>query len=194
MPVITVFRSEIEVALCCDSYRYNHPSGVVHPIALPSPPVIALGEALIGSDYENHAMILMLRRFLSSRDFHIENAGAEQLYETWLYIHSELVNNYGLGVSDDSDVFQSSGFNAIVVTLEGVFNISSNRYVSEVKMMDAIGTGREYAIGAMEAALRIGMSSAMDIAKVGATAAIEFGNKCSLPIHSFQRTIKLNAG
>ena len=70
---------------------------------------------------------------------------------------------------------------ALICNPKGIFGVYSLREVSEYTKFWAIGSGSEFALGAMHA-LYDRLDSAEEIAKAGVEAGAEFNNASSLPM------------
>ena len=74
------------------------------------------------------------------------------IFEAWLSFHQLLKDKYYLRPEDeDSDEFETSRMNVLLVNPKGVFAVGVLRSVNEYKRFTAFGSGCDYAIGAMRA-------------------------------------------
>lgn len=78
--------------------------------------------------------------------------------------------------------FESSEFQLLIVNSYGIFEIEYSRMVRQCAMFGAIGTGEEYALGAISAVYDK-IDSSQEIALHGLEAAAEFDKKTSLPAY-----------
>lgn len=114
----------------------------------------------------------------------------ENIFDTWLSFHKQLKEKYFLRADDeDSDEFETSRMNVLIVNPKGVFAVGVLRTVTEYKRFTAFGSGGDYAIGAMRAIYEDETKSAEDIAKIGVEVAAEFDDGTGLPINCY--TVKL---
>ena len=82
---------------------------------------------------------------------------------------------------DDDQPVESNQMDGLVINNNGMFGFSSYRGVNEYKRFWAIGSGREYALGAMFACYDQDMTS-REIAEQGVFAGCEFDECCRVPI------------
>jgi ATP-dependent protease HslVU (ClpYQ) peptidase subunit len=70
-----------------------------------------------------------------------------------LAIHGELRDHHGLRVVEDAenDAYESSQFQALIANRYGLWKMLSCREIIPIETFAAIGSGREFAIGAVEA-------------------------------------------
>ncbi len=107
------------------------------------------------------------------------------IFETFRALHPVLKENYFLNAKDeDDDPYESTQLDALIANPFGIFGIHSLREVTEYKKFWAIGSGAEYALGAMFA-LFDKSTSAEEIAHVGVAAGAEFNNASSMPLTSY---------
>jgi ATP-dependent HslUV protease subunit HslV len=114
----------------------------------------------------------------------------ENIFDSWISFHRELKEKYFLRSDDeDSDAFETSRMNVLIVNPKGVFSVGVLRDVTEFKRFAAFGSGCDFAIGAMRAAYDDETKSAEEIAKIGIEIAAEFDDATGLPLNCY--TIKL---
>ena len=107
------------------------------------------------------------------------------IFETFRALHPLLKQKYFLNSKDeDDDPYESSQIDALIANPFGIFGIHSLREVTEYNKFWAIGSGAEYALGAMFA-LYDKTASAEEIAHVGVAAGAEFNNASSMPLSSY---------
>ena len=107
------------------------------------------------------------------------------IFETFRALHPVLKQKYFLNSKDDDDdPYESSQIDALIVNPFGIFGIYSLREVTEYKKFWAIGSGAEYALGAMFAVYDKA-ASAEEIAHAGVAAGAEFNNASALPLSSY---------
>ncbi len=107
------------------------------------------------------------------------------IFETFRALHPVLKESYFLNAKDeDGDPYESTQLDALIASPFGIFGIHSLREVTEYKKFWAVGSGSEYALGAMFA-LYDKATSAEEIAHAGVAAGAEFNNASSLPLSSY---------
>lgn len=106
------------------------------------------------------------------------------IFETFRALHPILKEKYFLNAKDeDDDPYESTQIDALIANPFGIFGVHSLREVTEYKKFWAIGSGAEYALGAMFAVYE--NATAEEIAHAGVAAGAEFNNASSLPISSY---------
>ena len=106
-----------------------------------------------------------------------------------LLLHKELKEKYFLRADDEED-FETFRGDILIANANGIFGLSSYRYVQEFSKFYANGSGTEYALGAMFAVYDDN-KTAEEIAHLGVQAGTEFDDGSGLPITSY--TINLNS-
>jgi len=107
------------------------------------------------------------------------------IFESFRTLHPLLKEKYFLNPKDeDDDPYESTQIDALIASPFGIFGVHSLREVTEYKKFWAIGSGGEYALGAMFA-LYDTDASAEEIAHAGVAAGAEFNNASALPLSSY---------
>lgn len=107
------------------------------------------------------------------------------IFESFLSLHPLLKEKYFLNAKDeDDDPYESTQIDALIANPFGIFGVHSLREVTEYKKFWAIGSGAEYALGAMFAVYD-SAASAEEIALAGVAAGAEFNNASSMPLSSY---------
>lgn len=121
----------------------------------------------------------------SNNKLKIDFSSRPGIFETFRTIHPVLKENYFLNAKDeDDDPYESTQLDALIASPSGIFGIHSLREVTEYRKFWAIGSGAEYALGAMFA-LYDKAASAEEIAHTGVAAGAEFNNASALPLSSY---------
>lgn len=136
---------------------------------------------IVGSAAHQLVMESMLNEKKVKTDFSSRLA----VFETFRAMHPVLKEKYYLNSKDeDDDPYESSQIDALIVSPNGVYGVHSLREVSEYTKFWAIGSGSEYALGAMFAVYDI-YDTAEEIAAAGVKAGAEFNNASSMPMTSY---------
>ncbi len=107
------------------------------------------------------------------------------IFESFLALHPLLKEKYFLNAKDeDDDPYESTQIDALIANPFGIFGVHSLREVTEYNKFWAIGSGAEYALGAMFAVYD-SAASAEEIAQAGVAAGAEFNNASSMPLSSY---------
>ena len=107
------------------------------------------------------------------------------IFESFRTLHPVLKEKYFLNAKDeDDDPYESTQIDALIANPFGIFGVHSLREVIEYNKFWAIGSGAEYAIGAMFAVYDTA-ETAEEIAQLGVAAGAEFNNASSMPLSSY---------
>ncbi|MDM8565592.1 hypothetical protein QUF74_08060 [Candidatus Halobeggiatoa sp. HSG11] len=105
-----------------------------------------------------------------------------KIFESFRKLHSRLKDDYFLNPKEDEqDPYESTQMDLFIANRYGIFGVFSLREVFEYKQFWAIGSGGEFALGAMYAVYNE-LDSAEEIAKIGVNAGIEFDDGSSVPV------------
>jgi ATP-dependent protease HslVU (ClpYQ) peptidase subunit len=122
----------------------------------------------------------------------LELHGRAAIYETFRKLHPVLKDEAFLNPKEeDDDPYESSQMTLMIVNPSGIYAVYSMREVFEFERFWAIGSGRDFALGAMHA-LYEKTKSPRTIAEAGIMAGAEFDTGTSLPMTVHQ--VKLNSG
>ena len=109
-----------------------------------------------------------------------------QIFETFRKLHPILKEECFLNPKEDEeDPYESSQITALIANAHGIFGIYSMREVFEYTQYWAIGSGHEYALGALHHAYSH-YGTAADIARAGVEAGIALDKNSSAPITLYQ--------
>ncbi|QZA76774.1 MFS transporter [Deefgea tanakiae] len=106
------------------------------------------------------------------------------IFESFRKLHGKLKDDFFLKTDEEEDdAYESSQMTVLIANAHGIFGVYSLREVYEFERFWAIGSGRDYAIGAMSAIYD--QSNANEIAKVGVETGCMFDVASSLPMTSY---------
>jgi len=112
-----------------------------------------------------------------------------EVYETFRRLHPVLKEQGYLNPKEDEDdPYESSQITALIVNSSGIYGVYSYREVFDYDRFWGIGSGRNFALGAMFAAYDR-CKTAADVAKIGVMAGAEFDTATQGPI--VLHTVKL---
>ncbi len=104
------------------------------------------------------------------------------IFETFRKLHPILKDQHFLNPKEEEDdPYESTQITAVIANSKGIFGVYSMREVFEYTRFWAVGTGREFALGAMHA-LYPRLRTATAIAKVGIEAGATFDKNSELPM------------
>jgi ATP-dependent HslUV protease subunit HslV len=107
----------------------------------------------------------------------------DDVFRTFLKVHEKLKSEYFINTKeDDDDPYESSQIVCLIANPHGIFGVYSYREVFSFDRFWGIGSGRNYALGAMHAVYDRPDFGAGDIARVGVDAGVEFDKSSAGPI------------
>jgi ATP-dependent protease HslVU (ClpYQ) peptidase subunit len=108
-----------------------------------------------------------------------------EIFEFFRSLHPRLKEEYFLNPKDEEDdPYESSQLEICIANRYGIFSVFSLREVDEYTKFWAMGSGSEYALGAMYAVYE-SLESAEEIATIGVKAGIEFDDGSAAPVTSY---------
>ena len=112
----------------------------------------------------------------------LDFAGRPAIYETFRRIHPLLKDEMFLNPKEeDDDPYESSQMTVMIANPSGIFAVYSMREVFEFDRFWAIGSGRDFALGAMYTVYN-GDRTAAQVAEAAVLAGAEFDTGTALPI------------
>ncbi len=109
-------------------------------------------------------------------------AGAFNIFDTLRKLHPVLKDQHFLNPKEeDDDPYESTQITALIANEHGIFGVYSMREVFEYTQFWAVGSGREFALGAMHA-LYPRLKTAEAIARAGIDAGATFDRNSSMPM------------
>ena len=112
------------------------------------------------------------------------------IFETFSRLHPILKEQHFLNPKEEEDdPYESSQVTALVANANGIFGVYSMREVFEYTQYWAIGSGREFALGAMYAQYPR-QKSAEAIARIGIEAGATFDKNSALPMTIYTLTAR----
>ncbi len=116
--------------------------------------------------------------------------GKDEIFDTFTRLHPTLKDNYFLQTKEeDNDPYESSQYSVLLANASGIYGLYSYREVFEFKEFWAIGSGRNFALGAMHAGAAKA-KSARELALLGVHASCEFDRNSALPVDVFAVPLK----
>ena len=106
----------------------------------------------------------------------------DEVYDTFLKLHPILKDTFFLQTKEeDADPYESMQFSVLIANSAGIFGLYSYREVFEFKEFWGIGSGRGFALGAMNAVYKRA-KTAREVALAGIEAGCEFDKNSAGPI------------
>jgi len=135
---------------------------------------------IVGSAAHHLVMQNLLQKHADKVDF----SDRFRIFESMRQLHPILKEEYFLNSKDeDDDSYESSRVDALIMNRSGIFGLYSLREVDQYTRFWAIGSGAEFALGAMRVAYDL-MDDAPEIARVGIEAGACFDSSSALPMSS----------
>ncbi len=128
---------------------------------------------------------LVMESIFKDKKNKIDFSSRLAVFETFRALHPLLKEKYFLNPKDeDDDPYESTQIDALIAGPSGVFGVHCLREVTEYKKFWSIGSGSEYALGAMYSVYDQ-LDNAADIAAMGVAAGAEFNNASAMPLSSY---------
>lgn len=172
-------------------------------VAIAADSLVTFGDTRLPGNYEANSKIFqvgdslvtlagttahfpVMRKVLTELGEDCRLGGKDEVFETYTRVHNILKEKYFLNTrEDEDDPYESSQLISLIANPHGIFGVYSYREVFAFDRFWGIGSGRNFALGAMHAVYD-SPGSARRIAEVGVAAGIEFDKNSAGPmqIHS----------
>lgn len=114
----------------------------------------------------------------------------DEVYDTFLKLHPLLKETFFLQTKEDeSDPYESMQFTVVIANSSGIYGLYSYREIFEFKEFWSIGSGRNFALGAMYATWG-SAKTAKEVALAGMQAGCEFDKNSAGPIDIYAVKLK----
>ena len=174
-------------------------------IAIAADSLVTFGETRLSRSYEDNSKIFqvgdsyvtlagttahfpVMRKLLTEMGEACRLSSRDEVFETYTQVHNILKEKYFLNTrEDEDDPYESSQLTSLIANPRGIFGVYSYREVFCFERFWGIGSGRNFALGAMHALYERDVS-AREIAEAGVRAGAEFDKNSSAPfqIYSFE--------
>ena len=150
--------------------------------------VVAYRESFIGvAGSAAHQLVL---ENLLQRNPNLDFNGRSAIYETFRKLHPVLKEEAFLNPKEEEDdPYESSQMTVMIANPTGIFAVYSMREVFEFDRFWAIGSGRDFALGAMYSVYP-NSEAATAVAEAGVVAGAEFDTGTALPINLHEVKLK----
>lgn len=175
-----------------------------HQIAIASDSLVTFGDTRLSNAYEVNNKIFqidesfitlagtaahfpVMYKLLRGMGETCKLNSRDDVFETFSKVHTILKDQYFLNTKEDEDdPYESSQITALIANPYGIFGVYSYREVFSFDRFWGIGSGRNFALGAMYAVYEQDLN-AHQIAEAGIHAGVEFDKNSAMPlrIHSF---------
>ncbi|MDB5797541.1 MAG: transporter [Paucimonas sp.] len=171
-------------------------------IAIASDSLVTFGDTRLSSAYENNEKIFkvgdsyvtlagtaahfpVMRKLLLEMGEECRLGSREEVFDTYSRVHALLKDKYFLNTKEDEDdPYESSQITSLIANAHGIFGVYSYREVFSFERFWGIGSGRNFALGAMHAVYDQPLG-ARAIAEIGVQAGAEFDKSSSAPFRIF---------
>lgn len=176
-------------------------------IAIGSDSLVTFGDTRLSSAYEENDKIFkvgesyitlagtaahfpVMRKLLTEMGEDCKLRSRDEVFETYSRVHSILKERFFLNTKEDEDdPYESSQITSLVANPWGIFGVYSYREVFSFDRFWGIGSGRNFALGAMYAVYDQSRS-AREIAEIGVRAGAEFDKSSAGPFRIFSFSAK----
>jgi len=183
MTTIVVVKKGVDVAIASDALVTFGETRLPHGYEM-NEKIFRVGDSFIGlaGSTAHFAVFAEALRHLGG-DCRLDNRQA--IFATFQRLHPLLKERFFLNPKEeDGDPYESSQMTALIANASGIYGVYSYREVFSFDRFWGIGSGRNFALGAMYAAYD-GAVSAREIAELGVRAGAEFDRSSSLPARVF---------
>ncbi|MDB6140893.1 MAG: transporter [Verrucomicrobiaceae bacterium] len=127
------------------------------------------------------ASLVVMRSYFANAERPRDFSSTEAIFETFRHAHFILKNEYFMAATPDKDdEFETTQFYGLAANASGIYAIYSFRSAQQFHRFWAAGSGRDYALGAMQAVYDQ-YGTAEEIARAGLAAAAEFDSATGAP-------------
>jgi ATP-dependent protease HslVU (ClpYQ) peptidase subunit len=167
-------------------------------IAIASDSLVTFGDTRLSNAYEANEKIIQLgesyitlagtaahfpvmRKLLTEMGEECRLGNRDEVFDTFTKVHLILKEKYFINTKEDEeDPYESSQITSLIATPQGIYGVYSLREVFSFDRFWGIGSGRNFALGAMYAVYE-GAKSAREIAEIGVQAGAEFDKSSAAP-------------
>lgn len=154
--------------------------------------IMSCGDSHIG--LAGSAATQLVLENLIARNTKMKLHSRADIYESFRRLHPLLKEECFLNPKEEEeDPYESSQITALIANPAGIFGIYSMREVFEYTKFWAVGTGREFALGAMHTVYDQDLS-AEEIARVGIAAGVAFDINSAFPESLYSVKLKRKHG
>jgi len=176
-------------------------------VAIAADSLVTFGDTRLPGSYEANSKIFqvgdswvtlagttahfpVMKKLLTEMGDECRLGSKEDVFETYTRAHNILKEKYFLNTKEDEDdPYESSQLISLIANPHGIFGVYSYREVFSFDRFWGIGSGRNFALGAMHAVYDK-LDSARQIAEVGVAAGIEFDKNSAGPLQIYSIAMK----
>ena len=147
--------------------------------------ITMVGDTCIGLTGTS-ASLVVLNSYFSNPERPRDFTSADAIFETLRYAHHYLKTDYFMSAQPRNDEeYETTQFYGLAANAHGIFAIYSYRSCQQFHRFWAAGSGRDFALGAMQVVYDQA-ETAEEIVRAGLTAATEFDGGTGAPYQIFQ--------
>ena len=136
------------------------------------------------------ASLVVLRSYFSNPERPRDFSSTEAIFETFRHAHYFLKNEYFMaGAPDKDDEYETTQFYGLAANATGIYALYSFRSAQQFHLFWAAGSGRDYALGAMQAVYDQ-CETAEDVVRAGLAASAEFDSATAAPFEIYTVPLK----
>lgn len=176
-------------------------------IAIAADTLVTFGDTRLSSSYEANNKIFkvgnsyitlagsaahfpVMRKLLTDMRDACRLSSRDEVFETYSKVHQILKENYYLNTKEEEDdPYESSQIVSLIANPHGIFGVYSYREVFSFDRFWGIGSGRNFALGAMYAVYDRA-ESARKVAEIGVQAGAEFDKSTAGPFQIYSFTME----
>ena len=183
MTTIVVVKKDGEIAIASDALVTFGETRLPHGYEV-NEKIFSIGDSYIGLAGSTAHFVVLAGALRHLAD-ECKLGSREEVFNTFQRVHVVLKDKFFLNPKeDDSDPYESSQITALIANPSGIYGVYSYREVFSFDRFWGIGSGRNFALGAMFTAYDRARS-ARSVAEIGIRAGAEFDKSSSLPVRVF---------
>jgi ATP-dependent HslUV protease, peptidase subunit HslV len=184
LTTIVVVRKQDRIAIAADSLTTFGDTRMPHAYESGSK-IFTIGGSFVGvAGTSAHFPVLRSALGRLGGDCRLESR--DDVFLTFSRVHVMLKEHYFLNTKEeDDDPYESSQIMAVIANSSGIYGVYSYREVFEFERFWGIGSGRNFALGAMHA-LYDTPATCLEIARAGVVAGAEFDKNTSAPFEIYE--------
>jgi ATP-dependent HslUV protease subunit HslV len=188
MTTLVAVRKNDEIAIAADSLTTFGDTRLSAQFDRTSDKIVRYKETYIGLCGSAAHQLVFQNLLGKHADLDFSDKAA--IFETFRMLHPILKEQHFLNPKEEEDdPYESTQITALVANEHGIFGVYSMREVFEYTQYWAVGSGREFALGAMYARYPR-LRSAAAIARVGIEAGATFDRNSGLPMTLYTVALK----
>jgi ATP-dependent HslUV protease, peptidase subunit HslV len=181
MTTIVVVRKGDQVAIAADTLTTFGSTRLAPAYDRSAEKIVQYRESYLGIAGSAAHQIVLENLFEKHKELDLTSKAA--IYESFRKLHPILKEEAFLNPrEEEEDPYESSQLTAMIANTHGIFAVYSMREVFEFDRFWSIGSGRDFALGAMHVAYGQRGKTAAQIAQIGVEAGAEFDTGSSLPV------------